>query len=886
MTEAPVQILHVDDDPGLAELAATYLERENDQFSVEIATSAAEGLAIVEDDPPDCLVSDYDMPRLNGIELLQNVRDQYPELPVILFTGKGSEEVASDAISAGVTDYLQKESGTEQYEILANRIANAVEQYRAKHRVQTERQRFQALFDRLSQPTVEVEYEGTDPVVQRVNPAFEDVFGYSAGAITGESLDEYIVPDARQDEAADINQHVQTGGRLESREVVRQTDEGPREFLLQNAVYDDGSGGFAIYTDITTRNERKNELERSQELLRHTEQLAGVGGWAADVDTGDVRWTQGTYAIHGVDPNGEFEPTLETAIGFYHPDDQATIETAVANCYEHGEPYEVELRLDTAEGNEKWVRTRGEPVYGDDEITAVRGAIQDVTPHKQRESQLQQFEQIVTYSPEFLVVMNEDMTVEFQSPPSPLLEWDPLNVAGETPLEHVHPDDREKLVRHYAEVKQHPDQISTAEFRAQDADGEWRWVETRVQNFLDDDGIGGILAAIRDITPRKQQEQQLGQYSTYFEQLQATTQALLRSTEVESAAEHILESFENVFEFDIAGIWLSTDDEQTLEPVAVSERGQELIPEPPTYSSSTQSLSWDAYQAQELKYTSDVAAHDQRYNEATPIGSEVIVPIGRHGLLTIGATGPDAFTEREIEFIELWCDTLTAIVDRITQLNLLQEREAELERERNRLDEFTTVVSHDLRNPLNVAVGRAELAATECDSDHLLDATQALTRMEELVDDLLTLARQGSVIGETTAVELEDIASQCWQNIDARSATLRVVETATVQADGDRLSQVFENLFRNAVEHGEDSVTITVGRTGDGFYVADDGPGISKESRSQIFERGFTESDEGTGLGLAIVRRICEAHGWETDVKTSESGGARFEFTGAGIGTE
>ena len=876
MADAAVEILHVDDDPAFAELAATHLERENDRFSVETATRVAEGLDIVAESPPDCLVSDYDMPERNGIELLQNVREQYPELPVILFTGKGSEEVASDAISAGVTDYLQKGSGTEQYEILANRIANAVEQYRAKQRVQAERQRFRTLFDRLSQPTVEVEYEGTDPIVRQINPAFEKVFGYTADEITGESLDEYIVPDAEQDEAADIVQHVQTGGQLTAREVVRRTNEGLREFLLQSAVYDDRSGGFAIYTDVTPRNERKTDLKRSRQLLRHTEQLAGVGGWAADADTGDVRWTQGTYAIHEVDPEGDFEPTLETAVDFYHPDDRATIETAVANCYEHGEPYELELRLVTGEGEKKWVRTRGEPVYEGEEITAVRGAIQEITSRKKREKQLQQFKQMVEYSPEFLVVMDEEMTVEFQSPPSPLLEWEPLNVAGETPLDHVHPDDREKLARHYTQVTQHPDEMVTAEFRAQDADGEWRWVESQAQNFVDD-GIGGILTAIRDITPRKQQEQQLGRYNTYFEQLQATIQALLNSTEVESAAEHMLESFENVFEFDLAGVWLSTDDERALEPVAVSERGQELVPDPPTYDSATQSLSWEVYQAQELRYVSDVDTHDRRYNEDTPIASEVIAPIGRHGLLNIGATEPDAFSQREVNLIEFWCDTLTAIVDRITQLNLLQERETELERERNRLDEFTTVVSHDLRNPLNVAMGRAELAAADCDSDHLVDTTQALTRMEELIDDLLTLAQQGSVIGATTAVELEDIVSQCWQSIDEGGATLRVAGTATVQADENRLPEVFENLFRNAVEHGGDSVTITVGCTEDGFYVADDGPGIPEEHHTQVFDRGFTRTDNGTGFGLAIVKQVCEAHGWEIEVGTSEAGGARFD---------
>ncbi len=101
-----IRILHVDDEPDFADLAGTFLERDDDRFTVETATSADEGLESVDDRPPDCVVSDYNMPGMNGIEFLQAVRVEYPDLPFILFTGKGSEAVASDAISAGVTDYL------------------------------------------------------------------------------------------------------------------------------------------------------------------------------------------------------------------------------------------------------------------------------------------------------------------------------------------------------------------------------------------------------------------------------------------------------------------------------------------------------------------------------------------------------------------------------------------------------------------------------------------------------------------------------------------------------------------------------------------------------------------------------------------------------------
>ncbi|MFB6187673.1 MAG: response regulator, partial [Halobacteriaceae archaeon] len=91
-----------------------------------------EGHAILSDWDVDCIISSYDLPPKNGITFLKAVRQEYPDLPFILYPDKGSEEIASDAISAGVSDYLQKRQGTEQFEILANRIINLVAQHRAE----------------------------------------------------------------------------------------------------------------------------------------------------------------------------------------------------------------------------------------------------------------------------------------------------------------------------------------------------------------------------------------------------------------------------------------------------------------------------------------------------------------------------------------------------------------------------------------------------------------------------------------------------------------------------------------------------------------------------------------------------------------------------------
>ena len=138
-----ITVLHVDDDPEFATTAALFLERHDDRFDVETVTSASAALdrLAAGDLDLDCIVSDYEMPGMNGIELLEAVRERHPSLPFILYTGRGSEEIASDAISAGVTDYLHKETGTSQYTLLANRVTNAVEQYRSRQALEESQKR-------------------------------------------------------------------------------------------------------------------------------------------------------------------------------------------------------------------------------------------------------------------------------------------------------------------------------------------------------------------------------------------------------------------------------------------------------------------------------------------------------------------------------------------------------------------------------------------------------------------------------------------------------------------------------------------------------------------------------------------------------------------------
>jgi signal transduction histidine kinase len=235
----------------------------------------------------------------------------------------------------------------------------------------------------------------------------------------------------------------------------------------------------------------------------------------------------------------------------------------------------------------------------------------------------------------------------------------------------------------------------------------------------------------------------------------------------------------------------------------------------------------------------------------------------------------------ELHVPETYADDYSRAYVTETDITERRERERELRRQNRRLDEFTSVVSHDLRNPLNAAGLRLDLAREECNSEHLAIAEQNVERMERLIDDLLTLARAGQQVDELEPVNLAVLARECWQNVLTRDATLEVDDDVVVRADRTRLQQLLENLYRNAVEHGGADVTVATGSLDGGFYVEDDGPGIPPDEREAVFESGYSTAEDGTGFGLQIVEQIADAHGWRVRVTAGDDGGTRFEVTPA-----
>jgi PAS domain S-box-containing protein len=349
-TSDGVRVLCVDDEPGFAETSAAFLEREDERFVVETTTSVSAGLDQLAEAAFDCIVSDYEMPGRDGIDFFRAARGKAPDIPFILFTGKGSEEVAGEAVSAGVTDYLQKRNGTDQYTVLANRIRNAVERYRAEERLERQSGRLNAFSVAFPDFAAIIDEEGRC-VDLLSGPENEDLLYADPVDLIGQRLTTLFDAEVGERFLTEIEKAVR-GDEIRTFEYELSVPAGERRFEARLSPLPkriDGKRAVVwVARDITHRVEQTAELRRTKELLAEMERIADIGAWEYDMKTEEVTNTTGVRRIYGVEPGAELTP--QDALGFYGENHRERLTELFRTCVESGDPYEVDVRLTAADG--------------------------------------------------------------------------------------------------------------------------------------------------------------------------------------------------------------------------------------------------------------------------------------------------------------------------------------------------------------------------------------------------------------------------------------------------------------------------------------------------------------------------------------------------------
>lgn len=262
------------------------------------------------------------------------------------------------------------------------------------------------------------------------------------------------------------------------------------------------------------------------------------------------------------------------------------------------------------------------------------------------------------------------------------------------------------------------------------------------------------------------------------------------------------------------------------------------------------------------------------------IGAPILVDGETYGTLCYSDETPRSrdFDENERQFVQLLTQWIGYEIER-------EKHYQTVEAQNKRLNEFAGVLAHDIRNPLTAAIGYTEYAmetAPDQIATHLETVLRSLDRIEALITNTLSLAREGADVGEREPVALESVAREAWEMVSPANASLSVVEPYTLMADESRLKQLFENLFRNVAEHCGDDVTVTVRGTDTGFEVLNDGPELPESVADSLFQDSF--GADRTGLGLLIVERVVSGHGWDGKIESTPEE-TRFIFSGVGKAT-
>ena len=890
-----IRVLHVDDDPAFLEVAAAYLARSHEDLVVESVTGAGAALDYLADnDEVDCVVSDFDMPGTNGLQLLSAVREEHPDLPFVLFTGKGSEEIASEAISAGVTDYVQKETGTDQYAILANRVANVVEASRSEAVLRRTEERYRTLVDSSPVPIMVYDARGT---IVRANAPVAAIMGADEpAALVGTDALALVHPAEREEARRGVRQVLEEGRQIPTTERRFVGLDGTvRDVILASAPvpFGDETAGQVVMQEVTAYKDRQADLESTGNLLSTLVENIPLSVVAEDRERRVLVTNRQFCDLFDLAADPE-ELVGEDCVSGTHAIKDRFVEpdrfVETTNRVVEARTGERREEFDLVDG--RTVERSATPVTLDGDETGLLWVYHDVT---ERKRSAHRFRTLFENLPDPAVIVEltdgDAVTRAVNGAFESVFGYDEAAALGTSINDLIVPGTWDEEARQIDASARSGEQV-VREVRRLTADGELRdflFRNVLIELTTDEPMAHGIYT---DITGRKRRERRLNA-------LHEATRHLMATETGAEIAEIGTDAAEDVLALPLNGIHLYDPDADALVPVAVSPQTYDVIGEPPPIGRG-EGIAWEVYETGEPVVHRDVRDVGNVLNPETPIRSELFLPLGEHGVFLAGSLEPDDFEPADVALAKVLSANVEAALDQAARESALRRRETELARQNRRLEEFANVVSHDLKNPLSIAEGHLSLARETGEAGSFVAVERAHDRMARLIDDLLTLARQGRAIGATEPVTIDSLARRAWSNIDVGDAALDLRTELSVDADGDRLVQLFENLFRNSVAHSstgsqaspDDSVehsstgsqaspgvTVRVGSLPDeaGFYVEDDGPGIPAADRERVFESGFSTASKGTGFGLAIVSTIVEAHGWTIRVRGGSDGGARFE---------
>lgn len=503
-----IRVLHIDTELNNGDLTAAALDREVDYVVVETATSAAEGLDMIVNRPPDCVLSTPDILRQNGTELLQRVRDEYPELPFILLTTDAGAEVVNEAVSAGATDYFQITSKPEQYQLLINRIENVVQSRQSSERLAQQEELVELTELTASVGGWELDLEADE---LNITTGASQITGLSKNAdlSQNETIGIYH-PDDRPEVQAAVDRTAQTGQQVQGTWRIQPAARSQR--VVDVTITPSTSNGElttlrGTIQDVTERYERRRELEQIETLFQHTQGALFLIGVSDEFTIKRVNqaWEDAT----GVPADSAQGQTLGELLG---EEQESKVAQRYRACVRRQEPLEYEEQLQFDDGLTYW-ETRIAPVILDGDVEYIAGSTQNITEIRKQQRELRIFQQAID---------NTEVPITLTDPSQ---EDNPLVYVNDAYEQLTGYSKKEALGRNcrYLQGKNtDPEAVTalrtgidaqeptTVELRNNRKDGIEFWNRLTVIPIYNDDGtLIRYLGTQQDITERKKREKHL-----------------------------------------------------------------------------------------------------------------------------------------------------------------------------------------------------------------------------------------------------------------------------------------------------------------------------------------------------------------------------------------